>query len=397
MVAEGASAARSMNPEMTFLGFKVWEAIVRFESNSVSEVTFSLYNRGDAGEWTVGQFESFMGKLNHQLTAWAGDKGVQMRAEERTAAVTLNRKLWVRPPQQVEMIWSFTAKSKVQGTAAPRPEFARVQLTRFDPAHDPRKLVFATATLPGMPMTILDLRARVKQAGTGDVLIDSVPMVDQGQKGYCAAAVAERILRYYGRNVDEHEIAQLANTTAENGTNPDQMITALRRISGDLGLDVTVHEDFNLKDFEKLINDYNRAAHRVGRPELQYKTQIGNTIYIESPVVIYQQMDTALLKEVRIKRDAAMARFLTDIEHFINNGVPLAWAVMVGKLPEKPNVHLVGIGAHMRLIIGYNDRAKEILYTDTWGPGHEEKRMSLADAWTITLGLYSVQPSDIRF
>ena len=46
----------------------------------------------------------------------------------------------------------------------------------------------------------------------------------------------------------------------------------------------------------------------------------------------------------------------------------------------------------MRLIIGYNTATKEIVYSDSWGMGHEQKRMPLADAWTITNGLYSLQP-----
>jgi hypothetical protein len=46
----------------------------------------------------------------------------------------------------------------------------------------------------------------------------------------------------------------------------------------------------------------------------------------------------------------------------------------------------------MRLIIGYNTKTQEVLYTDSWGAGHELKRMAAADAWTITTGLTSVEP-----
>jgi hypothetical protein len=46
----------------------------------------------------------------------------------------------------------------------------------------------------------------------------------------------------------------------------------------------------------------------------------------------------------------------------------------------------------MRLIIGYNPNKKEILYSDSWGYGHELKRMPLDDAYTITTGLYTVDP-----
>ncbi len=68
---------------------------------------------------------------------------------------------------------------------------------------------------------------------------------------------------------------------------------------------------------------------------------------------------------------------------------------MLGKLEETPAIP--GFGGHMRMIIGYNDKAKDLLYTDTWGAGHELKRMPLTEGWTITLGLYSLQPREIRF
>ena len=46
----------------------------------------------------------------------------------------------------------------------------------------------------------------------------------------------------------------------------------------------------------------------------------------------------------------------------------------------------------MRLIIGYNAKTNDIFYSDSWGAGHERKRMSAADAWTITTGLAKIEP-----
>ena len=46
----------------------------------------------------------------------------------------------------------------------------------------------------------------------------------------------------------------------------------------------------------------------------------------------------------------------------------------------------------MRLIVGYNAKTEEILYSDSWGAGHELKRMKADDAWTITTGLMTVEP-----
>ena len=46
----------------------------------------------------------------------------------------------------------------------------------------------------------------------------------------------------------------------------------------------------------------------------------------------------------------------------------------------------------MRLIVGYDDNTREVIYTDPWGDDHARKRMGFGDANTITLSLYVVYP-----
>ena len=396
VAANNQDAAATTRPALTFLGLPVLEAIARFEQKTFRDLTASLYNRGDAGELDEADFQKIIDRVDASLTAWAGTKGVLFKTQERTTSATLRRKSWIKEPHRVDLVWSFSEKSRNQGVAVPRPEFARLVVTRFDPAHDPRNYVIATAA-PSQPKYIsaAELRTRIKRDATGDVVLTGVPMVDQGQKGYCAAAVAERVLRYFGRTLDQHEIAQLANTTAGNGTNPEQMVTALRRISNETKMDVTVLRDFNVREFEQLMGDYNRAAKKARKSEVEFMHRQGNVTILESPITAYHDMDPALLKDARLKRDSQMAEFKSTVAKYINNGVPLTWGCVVGVVKEKPEMK--GFGGHMRLIIGYNDRTQEILYTDTWGAGHELKRLSLADAWTITLGLYCLQPGDLHF
>lgn len=38
--------------------------------------------------------------------------------------------------------------------------------------------------------------------------------------------------------------------------------------------------------------------------------------------------------------------------------------------------------------IGYNEDRGEVLYSDSWGEGHELKRMDGLDALSITTGMY---------
>ena len=68
----------------------------------------------------------------------------------------------------------------------------------------------------------------------------------------------------------------------------------------------------------------------------------------------------------------------------------MSWGGTLGIYPE-PEIPQSN-GGHMRLIIGYNDKKKEILYTDTWGAGHELKRMPAEWAWTITHCLMYMKP-----
>ncbi len=105
---------------------------------------------------------------------------------------------------------------------------------------------------------------------------------------------------------------------------------------------------------------------------------------------IYAAMRPDLLKEARTHNQADVDRFQQLVQDHIDQGIPILWSVILGIVPETmaPKV----VAGHMRLIIGYNAGTNEILYTDSWGPGHELKRMPAADAWTITIGLDTIEP-----
>ena len=63
---------------------------------------------------------------------------------------------------------------------------------------------------------------------------------------------------------------------------------------------------------------------------------------------------------------------------------------MLGVFPEEGIPQLSG--GHLRLIIGYNEKNDEILYSDSWGAGHELKRMSTPDAYGATTSLRMIKP-----
>ena len=235
----------------------------------------------------------------------------------------------------------------------------------------------------------------------GDVFIDNVPMVDQGQKGYCAAAASERVLRYYGVEVDEHEIGQAAGTSAEDGTSTKGMKDSVTAVGKRYKLATVV----SYGDFEKPVNEriesivkevanYNKAAKKLKKPEIAddvYITRNGNMV-IYNPMAADAAMDPEVLRDMKANgpQKSKFVKFLKDIHQQVDKGIPLFWGVTLGTYPE-PEIPQ-SKGGHMRLIIGYNDKKKELLYTDTWGDGHELKRMPEDWAFAITHDAFFLKP-----
>ena len=103
-------------------------------------------------------------------------------------------------------------------------------------------------------------------------------------------------------------------------------------------------------------------------------------------------MDPEVLRDMKANgpQKSKFVKFLKDIHQQVDKGIPLFWGVTLGTYPE-PEIPQ-SKGGHMRLIIGYNDKKREILYTDSWGAGHELKRMPADWAWTISHCLMYMKP-----
>jgi hypothetical protein len=191
-------------------------------------------------------------------------------------------------------------------------------------------------------------------------------------------------MRYYGIAADQQELAQAANSSAEGGTSGDAMLSTLKKLSNRLKVRVREIEKFDIKQIVELITEYNRAAKRVGTTLIPDQ---GGTINVSD---VYRSMDVDVLREVRNKNKSDLARFSRAIQTHVDEGTPLLWMVILGKVPE-PGIPQIA-GGHMRLIIGYNSKTNEVLFSDSWGAGHELKRMSASDAWTITNGAICIEP-----
>jgi len=367
-------AARAYKAPITFLQMPVWEAILRFSTDRPNKLSLSLYNRGDAGDLDRPTFSSKFQNVRMKISQWTKCRTLR-RKHQKDKRSRRQIEQWRTQDCDISLFGSYSTKD-ARGHPTFRAEYIRVDIT-------PR--IRKDQTSRSFEKSSTSNTRKVVRSKNDGVYLEGVPMVDQGEKGYCSVATAERVFRYYGFETDQHELAQLASSSASRGTSSKVMLAALKAAGRKMGWRVKTIENFEWRDFENLVRQYNRLAKRQNKRKLYLDTTDPN-VWSKT----YKQMDLALLRQARLKSAQDYRRFQSTIAGYINQGKPLAWSVMLGKVPEEPPVS--SNGAHMRLITGYHPKKRLVYYSDSWGAGHEHKNMRFDNAWAITKGLYLIEP-----
>jgi len=419
--SEGREAADSRREGgVAYYGIPVYEARVAFgEQGGVERVELTLFNRGGTEDVEEMQFadgkkmqrlkrvekemtkEDFF-KVVDDVRGHLTKKGKKPSKPElqrmKDTDIRQYEQIWPKSdlPSIATLTWNYEQGAKK--TAAFHPGFIRLAV---DGPAVVEKSGATKQAAKAKKSGGTKLADNVVRESRGDVFVDNVPMVDQGQKGYCAAAASERVLRYYGLDVDEHEIAVAASTDADGGTSTAGMIKSVTAIGKRNKLatavlygDADKGAEERIANLEKEVNQYNKAAKKLKKPQIAedvYIQRSGNMISY-SPSAVDAAMDPEVRKEVKVNgvEKPKYMRFMKNVRQYVNEGKPLLWGVTLGTYPEAdlPQAR----GGHMRLIIGYNDKKGEILYSDSWGKGHELKRMPSDWAWTITDCLLGLRP-----
>jgi len=407
---------------VTCFGLPVYESRIAFDGNNgISRVELMLYTtagterrsvidlgdgrkrisqeRQEEAPITRDQFVDIMKKVRAELTPSGGKAPQQVAENLHMRNVVQKSQTWPKTdmPSVATLTWNYTQEGKKANTF--KPGFVRLVVE--GPAALAQAKSSGGANAKKLAKGTKSIVDNVVRDPRGDVFIDNVPMVDQGQKGYCAAATSERVLRYYGVSVDEHEIAQAAGTSAEEGTTSKGMKDSVAAVGKKYKLATVV----TYGDFEKPVEEridgllkeaanYNKAAKKLKKKEITedvFVTRHGNMMTF-NPRALDEAMDPEVLLEMKVNgsQKSKFKKFMADIHQQVDKGIPLFWGLTLGIYPEAdiPQAR----GGHMRLIIGYNDKKGEVLYTDTWGKGHELKRMPADWAFTASHCLMYMKP-----
>jgi hypothetical protein len=325
----------NVSVDLTIFGgqLPVEEAVVNFKDGKVTDVNLSIFNRGDSGEISKGDFDT-----RYRTTGRLLGETLKVSPRERrpTAQTAVKTTGWLWTAPSVLALLEFnSAAMEPKG----RPEFLRLKLS--SPAGKDQLLGIAAIGRDATTLKPDELLKFVKKESDGDIFVSGIPMVDQGAKGYCVVASCQRMFEYLHVQCDQHELAEIAGSDAKRGTNSLEFAVALQKI----GSRFKVH-------FKPLL------AKHPGKAD-------------------------AAIKETK---------FAKLVQDHVNSGLPLLWSLELGLYPENGRPPLQKTGFHMRMVIGYNTGRNEVIFSDSWGAGHEMKRMSMDDAYRATTHLYAVEP-----
>jgi hypothetical protein len=169
----------------------------------------------------------------------------------------------------------------------------------------------------------------------GDIVLESIPMVDQGKRGYCSPATLERVLRYF--NINDISMDTLAVETetsrAAEGTAREKFTAALKKVGRSYQMELEV----------------------LGRKESLKKIRRS----IDAGVPVIWHMLTSYEVENFINSYTAERVAATNSpEKTVNKGAGLRLSSMASQ-------------GHTRLIVGYNVENGELAVSDSWGRGAE--------------------------
>jgi hypothetical protein len=195
------------------------------------------------------------------------------------------------------------------------------------------------------------MKNNVVHRPNGDVIIENIPMVDQGPKGFCVPATYTRVLLYAGVPADLYLLALLGRTDVGGGTSTMAMENSARALAASYGRSITsVSPSLDLPKLETFFEK--------GIP-LTWAMVVDEKLDRDLTSRIRQRTESdpdSWLKTLSEKRKAARS-----IKKNLNNG-------------------------HVCLLIGLNRKTGELATSDSWGPEFAERWITIEEARAISQG-----------
>lgn len=195
-------------------------------------------------------------------------------------------------------------------------------------------------------------RSNVEVLTNGDSVIQNIPMIEQGSRGYCAIGTLTMITRYYGLALDIDSMAAAAGYSEGGPQN------------------ATIEEIY-------------QAAARQGRIDLNSTSNfsfklIKRSIDRGEPVLVWRWFSR--------ERNAFHSNFAERFAVDPNSVLPNLKERNQPPLPQPDD------GGHASLITGYNQQRGEILFTESWRNEFRQRRMLTSELEKTSYHVFFFKP-----
>ena len=356
---------RARAGSINFGSLTAGEVVFVMDGNTPKSLQAMIYNKGDDGAIDAEAFNNQLEDAKAAIEELTGVRGKLRRTGKNDSAVKL--KSW-------EWKWD-TGIIRLEANSSGKKKDFEAEFIRLNAGPDAKALGGGGAR---DTVRKSELRDSITTEDDGTVWLKGLPMVDQGQKGYCVPATLARVFAFYGMDkVDQHALAAVCDSNAGGGTTSRGMEQAMQDVCKKFRTKFIIIDDY-ATNFKSVIDPYNKLAKREDKDTLSMQDDV------------FGMADAKILRKARAGKPTQVNKWMKDIKKHIDSGSPVIWMVMLGIYKEE-----VGLpqdrGGHARLIIGYNLKKKTIIYTDSWGAAHARKTMPAADAAAMTTGRYVIK------
>ena len=198
------------------------------------------------------------------------------------------------------------------------------------------------------------IKKNVEKRDNGDVVIKEIPMVNQGTKGYCAPATWSRYLSYLDIPADMYLLAMAGSTGVGGGTSQRALVDSVTA----------------------LVKKYNRRIKIIKkRPLAKYIRS-----YIDEGTPL---MWTLVVNDNHYKEISKRTSERKKVKDWA------AWKEQLKPYRQKAkNIKLNWNNGHICIMMGYNNKTKEVAISDSYGKGFEERWITEEEAEAIGSGYF---------
>ncbi|MCM8530311.1 MAG: C39 family peptidase, partial [Lentisphaeraceae bacterium] len=211
------------------------------------------------------------------------------------------------------------------------------------------------------------VKKKVQKKGSSVFL--EIPMLKQVGNS-CVPNAYARVLMYYGRSASVDDLSNSMGTT-DTGTNYNR---ARETINSSEAFNAGA-EYCQWFDSEELRESYSKAVNK--EIDSDWRTFLESKPKFKSKTSVSEDLNE---------------KFLTFVKKSIDNGMPILWSVICGVATETNRDTF----AHLRIIHGYNESKNEIFFTDSWGKGHELKKLDMNLALLISTEFSMLVPEELE-